>query len=51
MRARQVVSFLVGPVKTEALKDSKAIPTGGGLDASHWGAAGYGANDPIFRDD
>lgn len=47
MRARQVVSFLVGPVKIEASKDSKAIPTGGGLDASHWAAAGYGANDPI----
>ncbi len=47
MRARQVVSFLVAPNKADNSKDPKAIPSGGGLDPAHWGAAGYGANDPI----
>jgi len=47
MRARQVVNFLVSPNKSDASKDAKAVPTGGGLDPSHWAAAGYGSNDPV----
>jgi chemotaxis protein MotB len=43
MRARQVLSFLVTPVKD----DAKGIPSGGGLNSAHWAAAGYGATDPI----
>jgi chemotaxis protein MotB len=43
MRARQVVTFLTAPEKD----DAKGVPTGGGLNSSHWAAAGYGANDPI----
>src|SRR6185312_3540990 len=45
MRARQVVAFLVSPDKGG--NDPKATPTGGGLDASHWSAAGYGKQDPV----
>ena len=44
MRARQVLVFLVSP---DAGVEGKAVPTGGGLDARHWAAAGYGATDPI----
>jgi chemotaxis protein MotB len=44
MRARQVLVFLVSP---DAGIEGKAVPTGGGLDARHWAAAGYGATDPI----
>ena len=42
MRARQVVTFLVSP----AGADPKA-PAGGGLDPTHWAAAGYGKMDPV----
>ncbi len=44
MRARQVVQFLVS--KDKGL-DAKGFPTGGGLDPSHWAAAGSGAMDPV----
>jgi chemotaxis protein MotB len=44
MRARQVVTFLVAPDKGP---DPKGFPTGGGLNAIHWAAAGYGAMDPV----
>jgi chemotaxis protein MotB len=44
MRARQVLTFLVAPDKGN---EGKSVPTGGGLDASHWAAAGYGAMDPV----
>jgi chemotaxis protein MotB len=44
MRARQVVKFLVEP---DTGADAKGFPTGGGLNAIHWGAAGYGAIDPV----
>ncbi len=43
MRARQVVTFLVGPDKT----DAKGIPSGGGLSPAHWAAAGYAQMDPV----
>jgi chemotaxis protein MotB len=43
MRARQVLVFLVSPEKD----DAKGVPLGGGLNTSHWAAAGYGATDPI----
>jgi len=41
-RARTVLLFLIAPA-TEG-KDKK--PQGGGLDALHWAAAGYGETDP-----
>ena len=44
MRARQVLNFLVSPDKGV---DTKGIPSGGGLDPSHWAAAGYGQMDPL----
>src|SRR5580658_4071020 len=44
MRARQVVTFLVSPDKGP---DAKGFPTGGGLNPTHWAAAGYGAMDPV----
>jgi len=44
MRARQVLVFLVAP---EGGVDAKGVPTGGGLNAMHWAAAGYGATDPM----
>jgi flagellar motor protein MotB len=44
MRARQVVTFLVGPNKTT---DPKGVPTGGGLSSTHWAAAGYAQFDPV----
>jgi len=44
MRARQVLTFLVAPDKGN---EGKGVPTGGGLDPSHWAAAGYGAMDPV----
>ncbi len=40
-RARQVLLFLITP------KDAKKANAGGGLDAKHWAAAGYGEMDPI----
>ncbi len=43
MRARQVLNFLVTPDKG----DPKGPPTGGGLDPTHWAAAGYGQMDPV----
>ena len=43
MRARQVLTFLVTPDKGA---DPKGLPTGGGLNPTHWAAAGYGAMDP-----
>jgi chemotaxis protein MotB len=42
-RARQVLLFLVGPND----KDKKGAVKGGGLDAKHWAAAGFGQTDPI----
>lgn len=44
MRARQVLVFLVSP---DTAADSKGVPAGGGLSATHLAAAGYGATDPI----
>jgi chemotaxis protein MotB len=44
MRSRQVLVFLIHPDKGD---DAKGIPTGGGLDPSHWAAAGYGSTDPV----
>jgi chemotaxis protein MotB len=44
MRARQVVTFLVGANKTT---DPKGTPTGGGLSPTHWAAAGYAQFDPV----
>jgi chemotaxis protein MotB len=44
MRARQVLVFLVSP---DTGADGRGIPSGGGLDPTHWAAAGYGATDPI----
>jgi chemotaxis protein MotB len=44
MRARQVLTFLVTPDKGA---DHHGIPSGGGLDAVHWAAAGYGMMDPV----
>lgn len=44
MRARQVVQFLVAPDKGV---DAKGFATGGGLNPTHWAAAGYGAMDPV----
>jgi chemotaxis protein MotB len=44
MRARQVLTFLVAPDKGV---DAKGLPTGGGLDPTHWAAAGYGQMDPV----
>jgi chemotaxis protein MotB len=44
MRARQVLVFLVSP---DTGTDGKGIPAGGGLDPTHWAAAGYGATDPM----
>jgi len=44
MRARQVLTFLVTPDKGG---DRKGIPSGGGLDSTHWAAAGYGQMDPV----
>ena len=43
MRARQVLTFLVAPDKG----DTKGVPAGGGLDPTHWAAAGYGQMDPL----
>jgi chemotaxis protein MotB len=43
MRARQVLVFLVSP------PDSK--DGGGGLDAAHWSASGYGETDPVVAND
>jgi chemotaxis protein MotB len=43
MRARQVLVFLVSPESA----DARGIPAGGGLNTTHWAAAGYGATDPI----
>src|SRR5579884_290571 len=43
MRARQVLTFLVAPDRGE----TRGVPTGGGLDAVHWAAAGYGQMDPV----
>jgi chemotaxis protein MotB len=43
MRARQVLTFLIAPDKG----DVKGIPTGGGLSAAHWAAAGYAQMDPV----
>jgi chemotaxis protein MotB len=45
MRARQVVTFLVGADKGG--DNPKAIPTGGGLSPAHWAAAGYAQFDPV----
>ncbi len=42
MRARQVLFFLVSPEG-----EGHGLPTGGGLNPTHWAAAGYGATDPI----
>jgi chemotaxis protein MotB len=44
MRARQVVNFLVSPDKGV---DARGFPIGGGLNPTHWAAAGYGAIDPV----
>ncbi|MSP24989.1 MAG: hypothetical protein EXR75_07465 [Myxococcales bacterium] len=41
MRAREVLVFLVGA----------AEKGGGGLNANHWSAAGYGATDPVATND
>ena len=43
MRARQVLAFLVAPDG----HDAHGIPSGGGLDPTHWAAAGYGQMDPV----
>jgi chemotaxis protein MotB len=43
MRARQVLAFLVSP----DARDVHGIPSGGGLDPTHWAAAGYGHMDPV----
>jgi chemotaxis protein MotB len=43
MRARQVLAFLVAPDS----RDAHGIPSGGGLDPTHWAAAGYGQMDPV----
>ncbi len=43
MRARQVLAFLVAP----DARDAHGIPSGGGLDPTHWAAAGYGQMDPV----
>ncbi len=43
MRARQVLAFLVSPDS----RDAHGIPSGGGLDPTHWAAAGYGQMDPV----
>lgn len=43
MRARMVLTFLVAPDKGN---DPKGSPTGGGLNAQHLAAAGYGQTDP-----
>jgi chemotaxis protein MotB len=43
MRARTVLTFLTAPDKA----DAKGIPSGGGLEASRWAAAGYGHQDPV----
>jgi chemotaxis protein MotB len=43
MRARQVLTFLIAPDKG----DVKGVPTGGGLSAAHWAAAGYAQMDPV----
>jgi chemotaxis protein MotB len=43
MRARQVLVFLVSPDAA----DVRGVPAGGGLNTTHWAAAGYGATDPI----
>jgi len=37
------VAFLVAPDS----RDARGVPSGGGLDASHWAAAGYGHMDPV----
>jgi chemotaxis protein MotB len=41
MRARSVLAFLTTPLERE----------GGGLDPSHWSAAGYGETDPVAAND
>jgi chemotaxis protein MotB len=43
MRSRQVLVFLVSPEGA----DARGLPTGGGLNPTHWAASGYGATDPI----
>jgi chemotaxis protein MotB len=45
MRAREVLTFLVGPTS------EKAGTGGGGLPADHWSAAGYGETDPVAAND
>lgn len=42
-RARRVLLYLIAPTTPD--KDKKAH--GGGLDAKHWAASGYGDTDPI----
>lgn len=44
-RARQVLLFLTAPVGDKTAKDPKK-QGGGGLDAKHWSASGYGDTDP-----
>jgi len=41
MRARSVLAYLTTPLERE----------GGGLDPSHWSAAGYGETDPVAPND
>ncbi|MFO0663791.1 MAG: OmpA family protein [Polyangiaceae bacterium] len=42
-RARQVLLYLISP----ATPDKKGKVNGGGLNAKHWAASGYGETDPI----
>jgi chemotaxis protein MotB len=44
MRARQVLLFMVAPIEGVAGRPNS---NGGGLDVTHWSAAGYGAMDPV----